>query len=192
MSQHSGKIRILGIDPGTTTLGFAIGEICTETKTVDVIEAVTMDGGKALKEKPHILNKVEIRGERWARLEALSELIYNGLLTYRPNFVGIESAYARAKTISAYAPLVECAGMVRDTVYRYDAAIVPTMVPPPSAKAAVGVTAKGSDKEDIKTAIAEQEGLSYSGDVPYDMLDEHATDAIAVMYQQALLALEEY
>lgn len=171
-----GIYRILGIDPGTNTLGIAIIDLDLATKEASLIMATTLQGAKDSKNFPNIS---DVHGDRKAKLFAHQNNIRYILERYRPNSIISESPYM-GKFTNAFEALVECLTAIRDEIYIYDHSIGLETVDPPTAKKAVGAPGRGGDKGVVRNAVLKLQGLKNKTGSSLDMLDEHAIDAIAV------------
>ncbi len=178
---HPVPYRVLGIDPGSVTLGVAVLDFDLDTRVVELIDAQTFDASKSLGQ---YRNVVEVHGERVARLLAHE----NGLSTYfgimRPQTIVSESPYLGRFPLP-FAALTECITAIRRAVLRYDPFMPLHMADPMTVKAAVGVHAKGRrdkdalKKEKVQAAVAALPLSNRSG-IDLMQLDEHSIDAIAV------------
>lgn len=169
-------VKIVGIDPGSTNLGYCrltfSAQTCqileTTAKTITANRNLGLDQNLAL-----------IHGERYARIEALCrELLFN-LYQDLPNFIVCESPFYNPGRPSAYGVLMEVLSAIRNTVYQYHPLMVFELIDPSSAKNAVGASG-GAKKEVMQKAVLQMPGLQYNGLVPQNQLDEHSIDAIAV------------
>ncbi len=176
--------RIIGIDPGSTTLGVTVIEYDIRTMSIVRTYSWTLNAGR-LK-----LNELDIEthSERHARIFMLSELLYTTFVKYRPNFIITESPFLKKRFPLAFAVLTEVVYAIRLAVYRYDPFIPLDLVDPPTAKKAVGAkTVKGGNqKEPVHAALKLlQDTLHYDetlSTVTFNNLDEHSIDSMAVSY----------
>jgi Holliday junction resolvasome RuvABC endonuclease subunit len=181
------RYRIVGIDPGTDTLGAAWLEVDLVRKAIILIEAHTFDGTRMAKRYSWIS---PLHGDRTARLMAHEENLYLFFEYVKPHVVASEAPYMR-KFPQAFQALVECMTFIRRALFRYDEYIVLEPVDPPTAKMAVGMTIKkGSTKDDVKRAVLALKTLENPMGIDLEQLDEHSIDAIAVGYWRAKLILD--
>lgn len=170
--------RLLAIDPGSNTMGIALMEIDLYNRECVVGTAYTINGAQLMKNYPEI---IATHGERNARLYAQKAHINNLLVHFEPHGVVCESPYM-GRFPQAYAALVECIHGIRQAVMEYDSTIGLQLIDPPTAKNAVGVKARGSQKEEVGEAIRHLEHVRYLDELRLNELDEHAKDALAVGY----------
>lgn len=181
--QEEIPLRVVGIDPGTDTLGFAVLDLYLSTGDLQVTHAETLILQKMLTDYRH---EEQIHGGRTARLVALEERLFIYFEHYQPHAICAESPFLH-RFPQAFAALTECVSFIRRAVMRYDRYKPLEMVDPPTAKKAVGAAVKrGMTKDDVKTAIAKLP-LLYAEGVDLDAFDEHGVDALAVAYHQALI-----
>lgn len=175
--------RVVGIDPGTETLGFGVLDLYLTTGEVRIAHAETLDLVKLVSDFRH---EEKVHGARTARLMALEERLFIYFEHYQPHAICSESPYM-GRFPQAFAALTECVSFVRRAVVRYDRYMPLELVDPPTAKKAVGVVVKrGITKDDVKIAL-EKLALNCADGVDLQALDEHSIDALAVAYHQALV-----
>lgn len=171
--------RVVGIDPGTDTLGVALLDVFLGTKQVVLVEAHTFSGEQLARAYPYL---AQYYGDRVARLTAHEDNLYGFFVYAQPHSVIAESPFLR-KFPQAFAALTECVSHIRRAVMRYNNFMPLLTVDPPTAKLQVGVSGKGKTKDDVKQGLVK---LIASGQLlnPYEIdilaLDEHAVDSIVV------------
>lgn len=173
----SGRATILGIDPGTETLGIAMLEFDVQSMQILGAEARTFKGSK--------LNQSEwleeSQGARFARIHAHCDNFEWILQRAQPTYVASESPFFSRAHPQAYGALTEIVYGMRLTLFRHDPWMVVQYIDPPTVKNAVG--AKGNaDKHVIKQCLLKLPNLNYAGRIPLESLDEHSIDALAVCY----------
>lgn len=176
-------LRVVGIDPGTETLGFSVLDLSLSTGAVHVVHSETIVAQKFLSDY-----RIEetTHGGRTARLMALEDRVFIMLEQFQPNAICAESPFLR-KFPMTFAALTECISYIRRAVMRYDRFKPLEVVDPPSAKMAVGMTIKrGATKDDVAVSVA-QLPLTYEEGINLSELDEHQIDSIAVAYYQLLI-----
>lgn len=186
-------VRVIGIDPGTVTLGIACLDIDVMTRRVELVDARTIDAGRAIRD---FQLTSRYHGLRFARLMALEESIYNYLRAFNPHIVASESPYM-GRFPQAYAALVECMNSIERAQNRYTPYAMLHRVDPMSVKLAVGVESKGKSKKERSASLSKdhvREGLmrqpiAVPPGYSFQVLDEHAVDATAVAYAIALQVL---
>lgn len=170
--------RLTSIDPGTTTMGIALFEIDLKERYATVGSAFTYNASYALENYPGL---AECHGDRNARLFAQRDFLRGLFYQFQPHGV-ISEAPFMGRFPQAYAALVECVQIIRSAVIEYDPLMPLQTVDPPTAKNAVGVKARGSQKEEVAEAVCRLPGIHFMDGVsPYDF-DEHTADAVAVGY----------
>lgn len=181
--QEEIPLRVVGIDPGTDTLGFAVLDLYLSTGDLTVTHVETIELQKMLIDYRH---EEQVHGSRTARLVALEERLFIYFEHYQPHAICAESPFL-SRFPQAFAALTECISFIRRAVMRYDRYKPLEKVDPPTAKKAVGATIRrGMTKDDVKTAIAKLP-LRYADGVDLNTLDEHSVDALAVAYHQVLI-----
>lgn len=168
--------RILGIDPGTNTLGIAIVDLDLTTRIPSITMATTLNAGKEVTSYPQM---IDVHGERRAKLYSHHLNLRYILQQYKPNAVISESPYM-GRFAAAFEALVECLFMIRDTILEYDPSMPLETIDPPNAKKAVGASGRGGDKDAVRKAVLALPGLMNNTGSSLSLLDEHAIDAIAV------------
>jgi Holliday junction resolvasome RuvABC endonuclease subunit len=184
LPQSSPIYRVMGIDPGTDTLGTAIIDIDLEKRTMVVAGAETQFGAKMANNfRPF----AEVWGERAAKLRAHEENLYEVLYAWQPHSVIIESPFMGRFPQAAFA-LVECVVSIKRAVYRYNRMMTGPMIDPVSAKKAAGIvgSVKKLGKEAVRQHLKRIPYLQYAPGVNLDALDEHSVDAIAVAHYRCL------
>lgn len=184
--------RIVGVDPGTDTLGAATLDVYLGTTgQVCLVEVRTFSGEQLARHYRHV---EDIHGSRVARLLAHEDNLHGYFCYTQPHCIISESPYL-GRFPQAYAALTECVGSIRRAVMRYNAFMPLLLIDPPTVKLAVGVKGRGTTKDDVKQGLKQ---LIASGklDNPFqvdiDALDEHSVDAIVVAYVRAAQLIEDF
>lgn len=171
------KVKVIGIDPGTETLGVCIMDIDLNTGIILGTRANTFVGSKLPFYDKQIATYVS---PKTARLKAHEENLYSLFTFERPLIVASEFPFFNPRMPHAYGPLVETINTINVALSRYDSCNKLYGIDPSSVKNAVG--AKGNAKKEV---MAEQlltlENILLS-DSPLRELDEHSVDAVAVAY----------
>lgn len=182
--------RIVGIDPGSTMLGFSNLEY--DLRSFDIVRtcAYTFNASKMR------LNELDIcnHSERYARIYELMDAVYDAFLTLRPHFVICESPFMAMRRPQAYGALVEVVFAIRMALRKYDPTMSLDLIDPPSAKNAVG--APGNAKKEQVHAALKKLLATLNFDVansaaPFDELDEHSVDSLAIAYSRWKKLTEE-
>lgn len=175
-SQHA---RVLGIDPGSDTLGIACLSVDVQTLEIVNTQAITFVGSK-MSMNPWM---EQIHSARFARIAAHKQNFLNVFRITTPVAVVCESPFFNPARPNAFAPLVETLDALRQAVWEYDQQLPLDLVDPPTVKRAVG--GKGNaDKDMMKQLVMGLPGLNFTGPIPLQFVDEHSIDAIAVGYSR--------
>lgn len=169
---------IVGIDPGTETLGFSILSFDICSGEIVKTDAVTFVGSKLPYQNDWL---IETHGARTSRIMAHCQNISNLLHYYQPLLIASEAPYYSRLHPNAYGALLEIILAVKQLVFQYDPFKQVEMIDPSSVKNAVGVGGR-CKKEPVAEAVR---GLNGILKIPADRLwrlDEHSIDAIAVAY----------
>lgn len=167
---------VVGIDPGSTNLGFAAIEFDIDTLKITRTQAFTLTGTKLMDED----NWDEFRmGQRYSRIQAIRQHILVEFIKLRPLRIAIESPFYSQKRPSAFGVLMEVMEAVRQSVVEYDSWRDLLVVDPPTVKRAVGGSGNAK-KEEMQRRVISMTELNYCGEI--EKLDEHSIDAIAVAY----------
>lgn len=179
--EHVG--RIIGIDPGSTTLGCSMLEYDVRTLEITRLCAYTFNADRMRLDDLAALN----HSERFARILALSEALHDVFVANPPNHVACESPFLKRRFPQAFAVLTEVVFGVRLAVRRYDPTMELDLVDPPTAKKAVGIvrredmSSKTKVHECLKTLLLDKYDEDHSGR-SFAKLDEHSTDGGAIAY----------
>lgn len=175
----STTVAVMGVDPGTTTLGVGIIYFDALTFEMTRSEAYTFNGGKL----PGSDWVEAIESHKRRRILALQHNFSQMLERVNPLAVACESNYMNISRPSAYGPLVEIVSALRDALYRYDKWRPLYMVTPGEVKNAVGAKG-GAGKDPVKEGMLEQPDLVRTCRMDIISLDEHSVDALAVAYSK--------
>ena len=177
---------ILGIDPGTETMGVVALGVDLADLNVYAYSAMTLHASHSCEQ---FGVNTQTYGDRFARLNSLANSIIAQCQHFQPHSVISESPFL-GRFPQSFEALVDCMSVLRRAVSSFDPALVLETVDPPSAKKAVGVNPKGSTKEDIKNAVLRLPIHRYPG-VHFEHLEEHATDAIAVAWYRVQQVIQQ-
>lgn len=167
---------VLGIDPGTSSLGVSIINYDLTARKCYLLEAMTLEADRL--KGGRIIN--DVHGNSYSRMYWMSSEIYRILSEYGITEVYCEAPYLR-KFPQAFAKLTECVNMVRSTVLHYSCAVPFTTIDPATVKMSVGVGGRDGDKSHMLEALHRTDIIIPTHDF-YSTLDEHAVDATAVAY----------
>lgn len=169
---------IIGIDPGTETLGFS--ELDFDLRTFEIVkwEPVTYYGSKLLKGSDWVENT---HGARMRRLRAHHKNLVKLFEQLDPYVIACESPFINMKRPQAYGALTEIVYEIRLSVIEHSVWKELYMIDPSTVKNSVG--AKGNaDKDAIKARIMATPELAHVCTRPLDELDEHELDSGAVAF----------
>lgn len=170
---------VMGIDPGTSTLGVSILSWDLRSPRYRVEQAFTL---KATNNTQGYGAIEELHGGRMARLQQHHDEVLYWLHCIRPQAVIAESPY-QGRFAQTFAALTECLAIVRQALMAYDSHLPLYQVEPNVAKQSAGVDLsamrRSKDKKEIvRTALATRTDIIWG--VSLDSMDEHAVDATAV------------
>ena len=170
-------IRLMGIDPGTDTLGVCIMDIDTTTYEPTVVWGHTYHASRTT---DRWAGYSEIRGMRDARLKSHQYELSILLRAVEPTLIAAETPFFNRKRPSAFEALVECYAMLRDTVWEYSPTLVLNRIDPVMAKNYIGVDHRGTDKSDVQRAVARHYASRCITGIDIHRFDEHTIDAVAI------------
>lgn len=177
MPKSNEPFRIAGFDPGAN-LGLSLIEnhLDGSEPIVKVAETAKLNPAEF-----RFKEIAELHGNRAARLMILHDRVTHFLRLHRPHGVIVEGNYL-GRFANAFASLVECVTVIRNAVYAYDPFMILQIVDPTTVKTNIGmVKIRGTDKEDVRRALASLKELKWDG-VDIVDLDEHAVDSVAIGY----------
>ncbi len=182
--------RIVGIDPGSTTLGFSILEYDLHSFEIVRTYARTFNAGKMKLSELDIAN----HSERYARIYELMDTLYDAFVEMEPTFVISESPFMAMRRPQAYGALVEVVFAIRSALRKYDPTMNLDLIDPPRAKNAVGA-AGNAKKEQVHAALKKLlPNLHFDetrSSESFDKLDEHSVDGLAIAYSRWRKLTEE-
>lgn len=170
---------IIGIDPGSETMG--ICEMRIDIATMEIIgtKAWTVRGSKMTTDDCWL---AVMHSHRLVRIRALKENLISVFNIVRPTIVTCESPFYNPRRPNAYGVLVETLTAVRDSVIDYDEWLPLYLIDPSSIKNSVKAPGN-ADKTVMKTKVCNlEDSLKYFGEGKLIDLDEHSIDAIATAY----------
>lgn len=167
-------LRVVGIDPGTSTMGVAALSWDFQSPfRVQQAFTLTVTG----RELPYQALS-ELHGNRHSRLRNQGEVLHAFLTDYRPHAVVCEAPYM-GSFAQSFMALTEAICEVRHRVQFYDPQVPLYTIDPTTVKKTVGVKiSRKMDKEDVRIALVNRADVQW--EVPPQSLDEHGVDAVAV------------
>lgn len=175
LPNHHETFRVLGIDPGSSSLGLSILEWSMESSHYVVTHAETL----SLTGKDFPL-ATEHHGQRLSRHLELEDKLHSFLAAYKPHAIASESPFM-GQFATAFKALSECLIILQRYMYLYDPHLAFHYYAPKEVKSAVGVVLtgnKGRKKEDNQLAIFSHPQLTWH--IDKTQLDDNAVDATAV------------
>ena len=170
---------IVGIDPGSDTLGLANLSFSISQMQVLSWAAQTFVGSKL----PINEWMSNMHSHRFARIDAHRLNLIYAFNFHQPVAIVCESPFFSSKFPQAFGALIETVSGIRQAVWDYDKTIGLDLIDPPSVKKAVGA-AGNAGKEEVQSAVVRLLGHCYTGSLPLERLDEHSFDAVAVAYSK--------
>ena len=165
---------IVGIDPGTDTLGTAVLEF--DVLTLDIV-SLRMRTYAGSRHSRHSW-ETELFGDKLGRLHWHEQNLFELFVYTNPFLIASEAPFI-GRFPAAGIALTEAIGIIRNAAFRYNPTKVVQLYDPPTVKNSVG--AKGdAGKDAVHNGLKRIAGHAYIGDLPFDQLDEHSTDAGAV------------
>lgn len=181
---HAPEIRsgttstIIGIDPGSETLGVAVITFDIDSMKIVNTQAKTFIGSRIV----DIDNwQGEIHGDRLGRIQAHKRNLLSIFINAVPISIACESPFYSQRRPSAFGVLMEVLTAIREAVLEYDSWKSLFIIDPPTVKKAVGAAGNG-DKHKVREKVISLKELCYLGETSIEELDEHSIDAIAVAY----------
>lgn len=171
------RVRIIGIDPGSTELGLCILDFDIRTMKVLLVKPFTVYVDK-LSQNESI---AATRGNRVARLDALRKTLCAVFTEHRPDIVVSEAPFYNPRMPGAFAPLVETMDTIGRAVGDYDPVIRLATLAPSIVKKGVESAAGSNDKGLVRDALQKIPELGLTAQI-VSRLSTHATDAAAVAY----------
>lgn len=177
---------VMGIDPGTQTLGVSLvsWDLHAPARTVETAFTLT-----ASDTSPMYAALREQVGKRYARLQQHYDVLLECLYQYQPHAVIAESPFGGSFP-QTFAALTECIGVIRRAVMTRDPTMVLDLIDPMTVKRVAGVEMK---RTNLKRKDAVADALCARPDITWGIdpsgLDEHSTDAtaVAIYYFDCLL-----
>ena len=163
-------MRILAIDPGTVTTGFAVLEC---VPSIRVVYSATYTS-----EVAELDFRTDILGSRWRRISQTCGRLQQLLDLYTPEVVASESPYL-GRFPQSFQALVELLTMLRNTTVQWNAYRPLNLYDPATVKGTMGVPGNSGDKQAMFKALDHLQ-LHYASGISPNMFDEHTVDAICV------------
>ncbi len=172
-------IRIVGIDPGTDTLGIGIVDVHCDTLEPRLVYGRTFTGHHGAARFEHQYPNLPRRDTRVGILLREVERVF---IDACPNVIAAESPFMRKFQLSAYESLTEFHKSLRGVVWRYSPVLRLHRFDPVSVKNNVGVSHVKTTKDDVARAVIGLYKDRCAPSVEIRSFDEHTYDAIAVCH----------
>lgn len=182
LSQISSKedlsLRILGIDPGTNSLGMSLGICDFKTPAYDIEFAETFN-------MQHLIYKsnlyvTDYLSRNLAMYKSTYELTYQMVADLTPDLVICETPYMDRRFPLPYMLLSICTQAIQHAVKDYTIFLPFEGIDPATAKNGVGVKGNSNNKEHMREAILNNPHIRSHLNLAEK--DEHSIDSIAIGY----------
>lgn len=177
-TQQDRVANVVGIDPGSQTLGLCVLSFDIVTFEIISTQAKTFYGDRLPQYDKFI---AATHGDRVARILAHKQNIKELLYYYKPIIVASESPFFNTRRPNAFAALLEVLTMIRDSIIEYNPYQPLIGIDPPTVKKAVGAPGN-ADKSMVLLALSKMGDALKLNQNYISQLDEHSVDAIAVAY----------
>jgi len=163
---------IIGIDPGTTTIGVSIFKVSLPKLEIVKIDTILIDLS-LFKNDDYLTTNL------FFRLQLLSNRISAIMDEYKPLAFAMENGFINVRRINAFGPLIQAVGAMEMAAVKYDPYIRIFKYPPSVVKNAVG--AKGNaGKDDVFDSVMKVK--EFKGLIDPTVISEHEVDALAVTW----------
>lgn len=171
----SNIVTLVGIDPGTTMLGY--GVLAYDASTLDIVytEATSFNSERMIISDCLISYT---HTDRMARIDAQYRNLVRLFKYHRPFEIACESPFFNRQRPAAFGALVEILSAINMAAMDYDGLTSFIPYPPSVIKKSVGAGAF-CDKDEIKARMLQIKDLNFRGPYPLENVDEHALDALA-------------
>lgn len=176
-TEPDSKLRVLGIDPGTNRCGISYIELCLKTGHITVVKSLTHKGTEVTRLFPKRFT--EVHGERIHRNMGYGYRLFEIACEHLPHIIFSESPFA-GKFVQAFGALTEQVTMLRLAAIQYSCVVPFEFYAPTEVKKHMKVNGKSSDKEAMRKALGNREGVHFANGLNIDDLDEHEVDSICV------------
>lgn len=187
---EANKIRLLSIDPGTTTTGMAFFELDLTNLHVQLVDALTI---KANTTKGKYRHLSLIQNDRLARITFIADVFQQYLIQFQPMMVITETAHM-GKYTDAFEGLIHCISVLEYVLMHYSSSIPLEGVDATSVKKNLNAILRGEEsKNSVREKILElYQNRHFTTFVDIYSLDEHAIDAVAVGWFKITKLFEVY
>lgn len=168
---------VIGIDPGTETMGVCRIEFDIDNLSIVRITPITFRGSRLVGTSRF----AETHGERFEKNLSHLRNLTRVFEEIHPVIIGSESPFINMRMPAAFAALVENVNTIKQAVFEYDLTKQLYLIPPSNVKKAVGALGNAK-KEEVASAISKIPEIVNALTIPFCNLDEHSRDATAVGY----------
>lgn len=179
--------RVIGIDPGSSKLGYGVIEYNTITSEIIRSYCGTIVAERFIVEEDL---QATIRGAANQRIRVLAERIKNLVEHVQPVMMGMETPFFNPTKPSAFAVLCLVMNMVEDAWGSFNPYVPIAKATPSVVKNGVGVKG-GQGKDPVREAVLKLD-LRYCDDMPLDKHGPDAIDGLAVAYTVYKGMLKDY
>ena len=182
---------ILGIDPGSTTMGVSAMHVNFATLQIHGAELLTLHALKPTGGRQINQWMLDTHSERSMRLRELAWMLGQQLMYQRPVFVACEAPFFNPRNPNAYQVLVETMKVIENTVYawnpwrplyRIETTVAKKAVAPKDPAGILALKAIKDSKEKVRFCVERHPEIAKW--VNYAIHDEHNVDALIVAYAQ--------
>lgn len=172
--QDGSILRVMSLDPGSDTMGMSILDYEYATGNIYVIESFTHHGSIMMRKDEEL-----IYGSMQARLFAHQRNLIRLIQLWDVDVVVSESAYFKrfplpfAVLIQVVDNIINAARITKRPYYGID---------PSTIKKSVGAHASKHNKDEVKEKLLTIPNMIFQQRIPFEFLDEHSSDSIAVGY----------
>ena len=176
MTSGDCHVNIIGIDPGTVTLGLSIMTVNCVTCNIIKTETLTINAVGLV--KASFTGDVEPNAEN--RIALIKKALINVFNEKRPIAIASESAFYNTFRPGAFKQLLTVMRAIREAVKEYNEALEVEFIDPPNVKIAIG--AKGNaGKEAVQKSVQALIKTGFFGDINTESIDEHGFDSLGVI-----------
>lgn len=172
------QTRIVGIDPGTTSMGVCFGVTDYHTPRFVVKSAFTVDVAHITHNRQCDL--LEFGSRDIAMCEAIRTFLTGYLNQVHPDVLVSEVPYLNSRFPLSYMLLSKCVQAIQEAGLGYSWALPFRPIEPSRVKPLVGVSGKDGDKNNMYNAVINHPEIHFEFDPTG--LDEHSIDATVIAY----------
>lgn len=169
-------VRVMGIDPGSRTLGISILTCFPYEQKLSLDEAWTLNTELDIRRRRARADRL---GEGTVRLEAIEQEVALALQNFYPDVVIMETPYL-GRLPQSFFVLTQVMMAISQAVAKFSNALYLNKIDPSTVKKSIGVPGNSSDKELMRQAVYALPYLENFTQRELSELDEHAIDATAV------------